>query len=621
MIGLIIPFIYFLLCNALIVFISKKTFGKCIPLAILIPSFIYFFSQIIFHTFKVGFYINILLPIIGIGIILYKVIKKENIEEFKKNYLSNGFYVFIVMCLFIFIFDFRRNLSNWDEWSHWGIMIKEMLRLDRFYSIAESTLMVHKDYPPIMQMFELFFINLTGTFKESSLISSIHLFSFSLFIPAIAEDKNKKLLNIIIKSIVIIFIILLLFLSFDQHKIINCIYIDYSMAILIAYLLFSIINEKELLSNFSLINLSIGCSFLLLLKQIGLPLYLMILFMFFICQFLRDKKVLFEKKNIIKMIIILLLIPLSLWKGWSMYVSTLDVEKQFDLSEIKPLELIGVIQNKSGEEWQKTTAQKYIIGIQTSNISNTQFNLSFIQCMLLVYVTLVGLYYLFRKELDKKEMILLGVTLGIGAIGYSLVMLFLYISAFGPEEGSILTSYDRYMTTYILICLSTFLMIYLNKDSTRKKETYLYLLPLFALLFLIQKPERIGDVFPKIYNSYNPYQELGEYLATKVEQNSKVFILTQDSDGEYQYVVKYYAGAITTNPKFFEFETDNIDDYESYFKENYEQKLLEYDYLYILKIDDDFKEKYKFLFDEEINIKDIYKIINQNNELKLKKIS
>ena len=155
----LLPLIYFLLSNGLLVYLSKRSFGKCLPLTMMINSFTYFFSQILFHTFKVGFYINLLYSISFLIIIIIRRKKKE-IQVLKTNFFSKGFYAFIIIYFMIYIFDFNRVFSLWDEYSHWGVMIKEMLRLDQFYSVGASTLMVHKDYPPIIQLLELFFCQL-----------------------------------------------------------------------------------------------------------------------------------------------------------------------------------------------------------------------------------------------------------------------------------------------------------------------------------------------------------------------------------------------------------------------------------------------------------------------------
>ena len=180
------PLIYFLLFNATLVLITKKQFGKCIPLSFILSALIMFAFQAVFNTFTIGYYVLILFALASIPIIIFYLIKnKEKFKEFKGNYFDKGLIAFIVIYLFFFILDLRKYFSAWDEFSHWGVMIKEMLRTDHLYSTIESTLMVHKDYPPIFQILELFWTKLCGNYYEPNLVKCLHIFEFSLFIPAL----------------------------------------------------------------------------------------------------------------------------------------------------------------------------------------------------------------------------------------------------------------------------------------------------------------------------------------------------------------------------------------------------------------------------------------------------
>ena len=73
--GFLFPLLYFVLANGLLVMISKKSFGRCIPITMMLNAFVYFFSQVIFHTFKVGFVINILFAVLFIILIINMKIK------------------------------------------------------------------------------------------------------------------------------------------------------------------------------------------------------------------------------------------------------------------------------------------------------------------------------------------------------------------------------------------------------------------------------------------------------------------------------------------------------------------------------------------------------------------
>lgn len=73
---------------------------------------------------------------------------------------------FIVLYTFIFLFDYNRGFTHWDEMSHWGPMVKENLRLNQLYSTAESKLQAHKDYPPMIALFETAWCRVCGGYSE-----------------------------------------------------------------------------------------------------------------------------------------------------------------------------------------------------------------------------------------------------------------------------------------------------------------------------------------------------------------------------------------------------------------------------------------------------------------------
>ena len=90
----IIPLLYFLLLTGFFVFVFKKSFGKCIPISFFFTALSYFFSQVLFKTFKVGFLVNILLVLLFSILLIIKRNDKKALKEFKENYFSLGFKVF-----------------------------------------------------------------------------------------------------------------------------------------------------------------------------------------------------------------------------------------------------------------------------------------------------------------------------------------------------------------------------------------------------------------------------------------------------------------------------------------------------------------------------------------------
>lgn len=612
------PLIFFILCNGFFVYILKKDFGKCLPLSIMINSIIYFFSQVIFKTFKVGFYINILFTIFFIIFILYDLKKNKNLDKFKKNFFSKGFYAFLIIYVCIFLYDLNRNFSVWDEFSHWGVMVKEMLRLDKFYFVDSSTLMVHKDYPPIIQLYELFYTNIIGKYSESSIIKSMHLLICILFIPSIC-DSNEKISKskFLLKILSVIASIFMITLFFDQHNIINTIYVDYIMAVVVVYLLSIVTLENNPLEKFNIMRLSIGFIFLLLIKQIAISFYLMILFLFVITilykykNSLNIKRIKNSLKKIFFVIILILIIPLFTLKLWNNSVEELNVEKQFVVSDIKLNNLKGIINETSGEKYQQEAARNYIEAIKSENMTTSYIKLSYFQCII-VTILLILFLYIRCDDKNKKRLFLTMITLIIGSVGYAFLMFIMYIYSFGDIEGPTLASFNRYLPTYIIICILTIYYIYVYNSKSYKQ-----LLITALILIIVQNPISFKKMVPKILSDSKTLFELNaNYIKENAKDNSKIYIIAQNTIGDHQFYTKYYMDTMTTNLKYFSFPVTDIDNYQQWFNENVKDYMFGYDYLYLAQIDNEFINKYKFMFpNDEIIPNQLYKLDKKDYKL------
>lgn len=588
----IITLLYFICFTATLVVISKKRFSKCLPLSFMISSFTLFFSQVVFKTFNIGIFINIIIAFIFPIICITKKIRNESLEQIKQLIINNGLYIFILLYIGVFIFDLNREFSMWDEFSHWGVMVKEMFRLDRFYSIDASTLMVHKDYPPIVSIYELFFAKLSGGYNETYLIRGLHLFQFSLFIPFIAKEDDKKASRII-KALLVIIIVYLLYLLFDCHGVINTIYTDYFMAMLVAYLLGMIYVERDVISPFNLFRVSLGLSFLLLTKQMGLPLYAMVVY-YFIFSIVFSKVSTNHPIRKIIIVLVSLILPLTFYTGWNNYVDNLEVTRQFDIDNIEYKKL---------ENYQKETYSNFIEASKYESLISSPIKVSYLAFIIIIFVGLLLLTYFNRRNISVHKTINLNIALTFVSIGYALVMLFLYIYSFGNVEGPMLSSFDRYMPTFILISLTT-LLIVINRitDRLNNKKEVIVFGSILLLLLVIQNPKNYVKVIPAIRESkMSVYKKCANDLINNDVLGKRIFIIAQDSEGEFQYRVKYYTGNIITNQSNFDWDNDIL-----YYK-NIKDYVNEFDYIYLAQINEKFNDTFDEVFDD-IKPYGLYKI-------------
>lgn len=619
-IAFLMPFLYFLFFNATMVLITKKEFGKCLPLSFMISTFFLFISQVLFHTFQVGFVVSIIFALMSIPIILYLKIKnkKEILQQFKENYFDVGIVAFAFIYFIFTIFDLFRILTKWDEFMHWGVMVKEMIRTDAFYSEIGSTLMMHKDYPPIISIYEMLWVKLSGVFTDAVLLKSLHIFEFCLFIPILyKKQKNGELkLSRILEILIIIPIVYLLMLMFDLHDIINTIYVDYFMGILLAYSMFLIISEKNKLSYFSLVNIGTTLTFLVLTKQMGLPFYLIAIFAFAVCV-LVDKYKQFKKEYIIRIVmavILLLIIPLTTWKLWGNYVEGLGVSQQFKISDMKISELPNIISGQSENEHHNTVARNFISGLSKNYVTMANINFSFTQAIaicLMLFVIVLLVYGKNKYSKGQKISIFLSVIIGI--IGYTFTMLNIYIFSLNDYEGSVLASFDRYMGTYIIFMLSLIGMLYFNnmEEGFWKKASIILL-----TLIIVQHPYKIPKLIPAVTLQRPFYLIEAERVGAALDEKTNLYIVDEQKDGDYgKYIIKYYNNSKimdTFHNGMDEISKMNPQDYENFLKHISKR----YKYLYVKSVDENFIDNYLHLFkDGEIKKYSIYEIKNTDDEI------
>ena len=118
------------------------------------------------------------------------------------------------------------------------------------------------------------------------------------------------------------------------------------------------------------------------------------------------------------------------------------------------------------------------------------------------------------------------------------------------------------------------------------------------------------------------FEKMAKEIESNTKKGTKIYIIAEDSVGDYQFYIKYYLDDKTTNLNYFNLPTKDIDNYEDYYNDNIKDYIHQFDYLYLAKLNDEFKEKYQFLFDndkiEEGNlykIEEHLKLINQKKHL------
>ena len=593
-ISFILPLIFIVLFTETLCLFFKNDFKHSLPFTFIINAIILYISLMVFKTIYVGLGVSLLISLV---FPIYLIKNKYTIKDIKKKYLTNDLISFFCLYIFIFLYDLNRFYTRWDELSHWGKMVKEIIRIDNFYSVDASHLLVHKDYPPIFSLMETFYTIVSGGFKETYLIRCIHLFEGSLVISALSHakkiDKKKTIINTLI-SIAFVYIVTFLF---DSEVFINSIYIDYPLAMLVGYMLFNVFKETKFNKIF-FIKLSIASIFLLLTKQVSISLYLVILFMLFI-RLIGIKKNLNIKK-ILYIVLTVIIIPINFFLSWNLYKSTLNLEAQFVVKDIEVSKVVGIMYEETGETWQQEASKNYMDAVLSKNISSSYFKFTYFGILIVLLLAFFIINNYIKDKINKNMFISLIVSLLVGFFGYIVLMYLSYVFQFGPVEGPELASFDRYMSTYVLLSLYTiiFILIYYLKVNWK------YMLPGIIVLMVIITPKQYLRLRPDLIilpnHHYDDSREAAKIIDEHISQDDRVFIVDQKEKNGAVFYVNYFSDKARINR--YNFELTDI-------KSNV-NILKNYDYLYTYS-----------LYNNDLELHKLYKIETINGKLELVKVS
>ena len=532
--SLIVTYLFF---NLLIViptnYIKQTNYGKSLPLVFISSVLVLYLSQIIFKSFLIGFYLLLILALFG----LFLLVRNIKNKDFLNRYLTNGFYLFIVIFIVLALYNYKREFNIYDEFSHWGHFVKSMYYNNSFYSF-DTLAFAHKEYPPFFSLFELLWCYLSNSFNEAIITLSIHVFEvstlFVYYIDSYKKDIKKTLLLMIISA--------LLMVSFDyQENTLGSIYVDYPIMLYYAYLVLLTLRLKD--NNlYDYILFVISLSLFLLTKQVSIALYLVILFLF-ICLYFKKSKEFFIK------LVLIVIFPLLAYKSWSLVIRDINLSKQFDLSISDVLSLSNGL-----SDIQTSTSNNYLLALIKTGLTNGPLKLPYVLLSIIVIILLI----LFIKENKRYKLSLIS-SMTISFIGYALLMYVMYMFCFSESEMARLASYSRYMGSFM--CASLIITLLLIKFN------YKYVIAFSLVTIITIKP---SDCLLKTpyFRLFLPSSKIYKDCANTIKTHDNTLVITENI-GYGNEVIRFYL----EDDYNFTYSNEMID-------------YSDYDYIYFIRYND-----------------------------------
>jgi len=579
--------------------------------------------------------------------------KDYAIAQFRKNFFSDGFWLFFIMYIILNYAACGMLVHNWDEFAHWGAVVKEMV-IENCFGTRTTMQLNASNYPPGMSLFqyyievihELFSGNGLGILSENNeylradifsewrLYLSYNVFTFALYIPLISIVATE----IKVKSLIYI-IYLFLPCAFYRHYYHN-IYIDAFLGILcgtgivVLFLSKSVSHttkNKRIPQLWILLYLMAICFILAISKSSGL----LFSFVIIVGYFIAHEKV----REKLLGVALLAFSSLGPWILWNKEVKA-SSKMTTATNPISIDEFISLFKGE-GAEYRLYILQNFkkaIFGLSDPGykflLGDTKVNISYFTLLLLMGLVIsICLVILKKSSVDIKPYISMVVLIFIQWLLFYVGLLITYLFEFTEEQGTALASYTRYNNTCYLgmgILTSTIIirtLIELQKVGIKKYMAISGVLIIAAVVipwssvysFISRR-----DVCDSLATSASYEEVVRKIKAIDHEDRINVYVI-------YQSISFYKSGGASLNtylrilPDMANYKENPFvmsNEKEEWYIADYSpQEWMDilcdnYDYVAIYVLNDYFINKYRSVFKDEIIMENsIYKVDKDNRLL------
>ena len=414
-----------------------------------------------------GVYFLILCTILSIAYLLYIWVKKK--EKLRQVEIISGIMLYLGFLFLALLLNYGRVFQKWDEFTHWGFTVKHFFYMDAFGTVPHQYYdLWMPNYLPGTTLLQYFFSRFSVRFTEFHTYVGMNMLYFTMLMPFVKDifTKKKLLSRILLLSV---FGILPLSFSFSPYVVstfYGSLLVDIMIGMLfgIGIIYYYLYRYEESLYGIILVAASI---FILALSKdigfllsLGICLIIAVDILLFrrkqIAEYIEQGKNMITKVGRVMSLFLPLILTLFVNLSWTNLLTRADISVNAHVPTIFDIRnfFTGNLEPQQLEIRRNFLVAMWRREVPYFHLSTFWFSV--------IFVVLVVFYSIFFNEKGKrKRLILEGALLGIGFYVYQLLFAILYVFTFNYEEGLRLSSFERYMATYLLGMLLYLLMLLL----------------------------------------------------------------------------------------------------------------------------------------------------------------
>ena len=630
-----IGILFVLLLAADFSLLCKKDISFALPVSGFTLSFlIYVLSWTkLFPYFRYIVNIIILLFSLYAGFVF---LKSKDKRERLKAVLTPGLLGYLVLCV-IAVRVSSARFCQWDEFSHWGTVVKDMFFSKRL-GIYPEAVSSYKTYPPGAALWELYFVSYFKEWNDWPVIFAYNLLLIQWMMPLFGclrfrnEERNgwltvSKYGSFTIIFVIIVYLVPYLYYSPFEGIAWRCIYVDRALGIGFAWLLFmhfgTFPDKKDAFYYFSF---ALGAGFQCLLKGTGIFFVLLALLMIIPDVILTGGE---EKRKILARYGTACIFPFLTILTWYTGLRIMNVSRVWDVSAINIRSIIKLISGQE-ESWRYDIIKKF------PDFLN-RIALQFYHGSIIITIPAYPLFWTVgtcfvsalngrRDKKTEKRNLLIIFAAFLEFVIYELVILLSELYVLTPNEGLQMSSAPRYSADFCIgmSCFFIFYVIsYLFSGTNPGRQNYLYFLLLLVFLFSSVSVEKAvkdladpaGEAADSyLFTNFARYQGIEDEIGKILTPENSCYILSDD-DPYGHFVLRKQMIPIRTNSEILDSDAEN--QCEAFLKEIL---FSGYDHVFVNKVSDEFEDTCKGIFENQtISELSLYRVnIRDEFELELK---
>lgn len=596
-----------------------------------------FFISIWEFVFGLLGYLNLgmesLVLLIGVTLLVFIVRSGEFRNHLLKSSYAPSTVAFVSLSMISLYKSKDWVLSQWDEFTHWGLVVKAMYEYSEL-SPATPIQMVSEITPPGISLFQYFVMDFSAGWREGLLFWATHLIVFSLIVSVLAGSSYKYLSEIFLRLFVALAASSVFFNNFDS------IYADPVLALGFGFLLYLAIQACHLDGRWAFL-LALTACFVTLTKATGIYFAVSAILINMVATLFTYKGESVRRKLFAFIpAMIALATAGTVWIIWRYYVI------RFGGSIVGPNDTIPT-------EFNNVTDQEKVIANYFSAFIDFNLNPSYSASLPSLHWTIIcaaffAIWVMLRGNRDRKRNIAIGFTFIIITTGYFGAILFAYLTEFGPGEAERLASYSRYIGTWYQGLFFATLMLIVSEFSLEKyfepkavseetisslsirKQVSLFISAFLALVSFSSIMSSIillrTDQFKGIQYR-TPFEPVTKAIdVADIPKGSQVWIIAQHTVGFEYYVLRYEMidakfGTVPWSIGSPNGDGDIWTD-SAQTAQTWSQELRNFDYVVLYSASEGFYTEFGSLFESGIiDTNSVYKVIKTDGTVSLSKVN